>query len=214
MKPVRVQQAAQWSQAGYGRLGEPCQPVPPVLPAWQDLCARPFERFARLDPLSKLVNILAEWVLAPQTVSPDLGLILVSRFGCVEADLAYYRTAAQAPELASPQLFPYTLPSAGLAEVAIRHKLHGPSLVLLQAEGLGAALSQAQQWLTLGEAPQCLLLFADALLAEGALLMQVRPRTEGWAFLLGPGEGAGTLPATAVKANMRPGALYAELEKK
>jgi hypothetical protein len=213
MKPMTVLQAGQWSSAGCGRLGEQHQIAPAVLPGWHEVCARPFERFPRLDPLSKLVCILSEWALEAQPVSPDLGLILASRFGCVEADLAYYRTAAKTPELASPQLFPYTLPSAGLAEVAIRHQLHGPSLVLLQDNGLEAALCQAQRWLENDEAPQCLLLQADALLAEGAHLLQAKPGMEGWAFLLEPGAGPRTLPAWAGAGQVLPADLFAALEK-
>jgi hypothetical protein len=212
MTPVSIRQAARWCPEGCGRLGERGREYPEGLPAWNDVCARPYERFPRLDPLSKLVNILAEWVLETQPVSPDTGMLLATRFGCVEADLAYYRTAAAAPALASPQLFPYTLPSSGLAEAAIRHRLHGPAAVWLQDDTLGAALGQARRWLTAGEAPECLVVQADALLAGGGAFLQTRPRVEGWAFLLGT--GAGRWPVEkALPGAGQPAAWFAELEK-
>ena len=212
MSPVMIQQAAQWSADGCGLLGEPGPQVAAGLPVWNDVCTLPFERFPRLDPLSKLVNVLAEWLLVKQPVSADVGLVLATRYGCVEADLAYYRTAVNTPELASPQLFPYTLPSAGLAEAAIRHRLHGPAAVFLQEPGLNRAFLQARRWLETGGVPQGLVIYADALLTEGALFLQVRPRIDGWAWLLGP-EGKWALPEMAGKKNIRPAELFAELEK-
>ncbi|NTV53482.1 MAG: hypothetical protein HGA76_10790 [Candidatus Firestonebacteria bacterium] len=211
MSSVRILQAARWSPEGCGRLGEAGFSYPEALPDWGHVSARPFDRFPRLDPLSKVVNILIEWLLAPQPAVGEPGFILASRYGCVEADLAYYRTAVDNPALASPQLFPYTLPSAGLAEAAIRHGLRGPAAVLLQDESLDAGLSQAQRWLETGEARRCLVLHADAVLSAGANFLQVPPRVEGWAFLLGTDEGSWAWPKPAGPGRILPRDFYAAL---
>ena len=54
-------------------------------------------------------------------------------------DLDYLATLGEAPGLASPQLFAYTLPNVFLGEAAIRFGLTGPTVIVSDEEGTGAA---------------------------------------------------------------------------
>jgi hypothetical protein len=214
MSTLPIQNAAHWTAAGCGRLLEATPPVRSSagLPVWNEVCKRAYERYPRLDPLSKIVGVLAEWILENIEISPDLGMILSTHYGCVEADLAFYRSAAQTPELASPQLFPYTLPSTGLAEVAIRHKLIGPARVLLHEPDVAEALRQAADWLETKTVSQCLVMHADAWLEDGARFLQQPACVEGWAFLLGNNYWVSTLRIPASSKTVKPDKLFAQLQ--
>jgi hypothetical protein len=178
------------------------------LPVWSQVCVQPFDRYPRLDPLSKIISVVAEQVMASETLRPEMGLILSTAHGCVEPDLAFYRSAVSTPELASPQLFPYTLPSSGLAEVAIRHKVNGPNMVFLQEAGVGNAFRQAWAWLQSKRVPQCLIVQADAVLAEGARFLSMAPKVEGWAFLVSLDPGECTWDVQTLSGDLAPSAVY------
>jgi hypothetical protein len=180
MKTLFVQAAAACGPEGSGRIPgfKGHSPVGPALPKWDAHFAMSYERYPRLDPLSKMAALAAEKVLDPFAAKPPMGLIMTTQFGCQEADWDYYRTAGgNSPELASPKIFPYTLPSAGLAEISMRFKLTGPALVLWGQLDVSPALSQIYRWLAQGEIEAGLVVAADARLGEAAGL-------EAWAFLL------------------------------
>lgn len=65
-----------------------------------------------------------------------IGLVVGTRRGCLEADWAYYKTAAcHGGALASPNLFAYTLPGTMLGEASIQFGLTGPSFVIDDSDG-------------------------------------------------------------------------------
>jgi len=101
-------------------------------------------RFGRLDAFSRLA--LAGVALAlrdagiEQWTQPRTTAIAASTtYGCTGTDLDYLATLGDAPGLASPQLFAYTLPNVFLGEAAIRFGLTGPTVIVSDEEGTGAA---------------------------------------------------------------------------
>jgi 3-oxoacyl-[acyl-carrier-protein] synthase II len=60
-----------------------------------------------------------------------IGLVVSTSRGCLETDLAYFKTAAfHGGAMASPNLFAYTLPNCMLGEASIQFGLTGPSFVM------------------------------------------------------------------------------------
>ena len=114
----------------------------------------PFENFRLLDPLSRFVAIAVEALGGP--FDPDSAIVLATVHGCLWTDQRF--EASRHDEL-RPGLFPYTLPSAPLAAVAIRHRIGGPSLCL--AGGPDQAHEEAQALLTAGEAPAAIICTGD-----------------------------------------------------
>lgn len=192
MSAFWIQRAARFTPSAAGLWGR--EQAPQLdgqgLPVWEETGGRIFERYPRLDPLSKLICWLVERVPDAAPLAADAGMLLATQHGSVEADLAYYRTAAQTPDLASPQWFPYTLASAGLASAAIRHGLRGPAVVLRGDQGFTAALSQAWHWLQAEAMDQCLLISADAVLAAAAVFLSCAHKVEGHVFVLSRKAGA------------------------
>jgi 3-oxoacyl-[acyl-carrier-protein] synthase II len=116
--------------------------LPPI--SRQDVFPEPDSRFGRLDAFSRLA--LAGVALALRDAGietwtqPRAAAIAASTaYGCTGTDLDYLATLGQAPGLASPQLFAYTLPNVFLGEAAIRFGLTGPTLIVSDEEGTGAA---------------------------------------------------------------------------
>jgi len=130
---------------------------------WRMISTHPFERFGRLDLLSKYAMAAVEMLaLQPNAEKDsDTALLLTSARGCLGADLEFLATMQATP---SPALFTYTLPSIALGEIAIRYRISGPNLCLLdQCEPGPLAICEAFRLLTLGEAKRCLAITADAL---------------------------------------------------
>jgi 3-oxoacyl-[acyl-carrier-protein] synthase II len=134
-------------QWGLGRL--------PVLKSSQFLEA-PHPRFGRFDSYAKagfgaIALALRSARLDHWTHKRPIGLVVGTRFGCLEADRAYFQTAAfQGGTLASPNLFAYTLPSTVLGEASIQFGLTGASFVVDDADGHLAGIHTALDLLRWG----------------------------------------------------------------
>ncbi len=139
---------------GTGRGAAPFALPPGKLPliSRQEVFPDPYSRFGRLDAFSRLALAgvalalrdagLEKWT-EPRTVS----IAASTTYGCTCTDLDYLATLDEAPGLASPQLFAYTLPNTFLGEAAIRFGLTGPTLIVSDEEGAGeAALETARRW--------------------------------------------------------------------
>ena len=131
------------SGLGSGRPGEVFRLEPGQLPA---LKSRQFldalhPRFGRFDTYAKagfgaIALALRSASLDQWTQKRPVGLVVSTRHGCLEADLAYFATAAfQGGALASPNLFAYTLPGTMLGEASIQFGLTGPSFVVDNHDG-------------------------------------------------------------------------------
>jgi len=113
-----------------------------------------FENFRLLDPLSRVTAIAVEALGGG--IAPDAAIVLATMQGCLWADREFERS--RSGDL-RPGLFPYTLPSAAIAAVAIRHGIRGPTLCLCgPAE---QAIEEARRILETGEAPAALVCTGD-----------------------------------------------------
>ncbi|MCD4812925.1 hypothetical protein K8S19_04465 [bacterium] len=175
-----IYSAAYCTNNEIGRMGETGKKLsekPGTLPKWAQVFSSVYERYPRLDPFSQGVAILVEKMLGRPPVKENIGVVLATATGCLEADQEYYRSAVASPELASPKLFPYTLPSAGLAEVMIRYGMTGPALVMWQEKALAPMISQIKHWIENQEIDSGIIVSCDIGLLHGM---------EGFALHIGP----------------------------
>lgn len=116
--------------------------------------ARLGTRFGRMDLMSQLA-LLAVEPFAPQFESiarERIAICLAARTSSLATDVEYWkgRDNTGGP---SPTLFTYTLPSAALGEIAIRHRITGPPLCFVGSGDV--LLSEASELLRRGEADGC-----------------------------------------------------------
>jgi hypothetical protein len=128
--------------------------------------------FRRLDRLSRALVLATEAAGLGRWLDDggrrETALVLETGRGCLEADLEF----AAGLRAGAPQapVFPYTLPSTPLGELALRHGLRGPTLCLCTdasapQQGGRTALAEARALLEEGEARWALVACAEVLLA-------------------------------------------------
>lgn len=161
--------------------------------------------FRRLDRLSRALVIAAGAAGVGKRLSAeerrDTALVLETERGCLESDLEF-AAGLEAGVVRGP-LFPYTLPSTCLGELALRHSLRGPTYCLAPASGLAdphgvgrAALAEARAILAEHEARFALVACAEVLAAPRAgrpaallaVVALIGPRAAGAAADLGDEE--------------------------
>jgi len=118
---------------------------------------RPFPEYRRLEALGRFVCLAVE---ALDMEFPEgAALVFASSYGCLHADRLFEESRHG---VIRPALFPYTLPSTCLAELAIRHRIMGPTLCLSVAPGdRASALAEARRLLAAGEADAAIVLRGD-----------------------------------------------------
>jgi hypothetical protein len=169
---------------------------------FQPIFGTPFPEFRRLDILSRMFVIATEACGLPELLDEetrvDTAIILASSTGCLAADVRFEQSL-RTPKGIQPAVFPYTLPSTCLGEVAIRHRLRGPTLCLSVLPGQeNGAVTAAERLLADREAAAALVLLGDWVPADktrvAALLLTAGdPDTPGLAAL-------GALQAPTVEA--------------
>jgi len=88
----------------------------------------------------------------------------------------------------SPTLFAYTLPSAAIGEIAIRHHLTGPNLCFVSDEK--NILPEAADLLRCYEADSCVCVFCDVISPAAAKIIKTSPAARTCAlFLTRGGDG-------------------------
>ncbi|OGD12006.1 MAG: hypothetical protein A2Y86_01940 [Candidatus Aminicenantes bacterium RBG_13_62_12] len=114
-----------------------------------DSLLRLFSRFGRFDCYTRwgcaaVYLALREAGYDPGQRRRNPGFLLSGQYGSFITDLDYYATTENGGELASPQLFSYTLPNIIIGECSLPFGLTGPAYCL-DGEGSrgGAALRQA-----------------------------------------------------------------------
>ncbi len=192
---------------------------------WRLVSQVPHDRFGRLDLLSKYVTVAVEMlglpVLPPEDLRLHAAVVMGTVFGCHGADLDFYQ-GIERGEGASPTLFAYTLPSIAVGEIAIRHRLGGPSYCFLAGADSGLlALWEGLKLLQEEDLTSCICLVADvfppaaedlanqlgllpekikghayAFLVEDETYARTRGRQPLAGFDLGPAAGAGGKPAS------------------
>jgi hypothetical protein len=152
---------------GIGRAG--CRVAESTLAeglSWRSVSERPYDRFGRLDALSKYAMAAVEMLsIAPGEKGPERvrwGVVLGTEYGSTEVDEEFL-ASIEAVGGASPSLFSYTLPSALLGEAAIRHALKGANLtVSLNGGSAEAALWEAASLVDDGSLDVAVMISADA----------------------------------------------------
>lgn len=146
--------------------------------------ARLGTRFGRMDLASQLALLAVEKLGVDfGGFSPDrVGIYLAAHGGSLSTDVAYWNGRDAVGGL-SPTLFAYTLPSAAIGEIAIRHKLTGPNLCLVGDDG-ETTLLEAKDLLRRGEADAVVCVCCDVISPAAAKLIQVPPSATAKAWFL------------------------------
>ena len=123
--------------------------------------ARLGSRFGRMDLASQLALLAVERLGINFDALPRerIAICLGAKAGSLTTDMEYWkgRDGVGGP---SPTLFTYTLPSAAIGEIAIRHRLTGPNLCFV---GNGRdVLPEAADLLRRGEADGCVCVYVNA----------------------------------------------------
>lgn len=133
--------------------------------------ARLGSRFGRLDLMSQMALLAVEKLGLNFDSLPRerIAICLVAKAGSLATDVEFWkgRDALGGP---SPTLFAYTLPSAAIGEIAIRHRLTGPNLCFVGDSG--DVLPEAVDLLRRGEADACVCLYCQVVSAEAGQLIQ------------------------------------------
>ncbi|MBI1381980.1 MAG: hypothetical protein GC161_12945 [Planctomycetaceae bacterium] len=152
--------------------------------------------FRRLDRVSRALVIAAGAAGVGKRLSAeerrDTALVFETERGCLESDLEF--AAGLEAGIVRGPLFPYTLPSTCLGELALRHGLRGPTYCLAPTGGPAApqeigrtALAEARAILAEHEARFALVACAEVLAAPRAgrpaallaVVALIGPRAEG-----------------------------------
>lgn len=151
--------------------------------------ARLGTRFGRMDLLSQLALLAVEslgldWAALPRD---RIAICLAAGAGSLATDVEYWAGRAT-PGGLSPTLFTYTLPSAAIGEIAIRHRLTGPNLCFVGSSE--PVLPEALELLRRGEADGCVCVFANVVSpALAPLLATPVAASAGALFLRRDGDG-------------------------
>lgn len=122
--------------------------------------ARLGTRFGRMD-LSSQLSLLAVEPFAAHFDSfarDRIAIVLAARAGSLPTDVEYWKGRDAVGGL-SPTLFTYTLPSAAIGEIAIRHRLTGPNLCFVGDSQ--DVLPEAAELLNLREVDACVCVFTQ-----------------------------------------------------
>jgi 3-oxoacyl-(acyl-carrier-protein) synthase len=141
------------------------------------------KRFGRMDLASQLALLAVESL----GINFDLlqcervAICLAASAGSLSTDVEYWkgRDAVGGP---SPTLFAYTLPSAAIGEIAIRHRLTGPNLCFVG--GSKEVLPEAADLIQWGEADSCVCVCSDVISPAAAKMIRTLPAASACALFL------------------------------
>lgn len=127
------------------------------------------ETFRRLDVASRVLVLACAAAeldrLLPAALRDDTALVVATTLGCLDADRQFAQSLGS--EMLDAPIFPYTLPSTCLGEVALRHGLRGISICLsVPPDGGDAALAEATRLLATGEAATAVAAVVDVSRAD------------------------------------------------
>jgi 3-oxoacyl-(acyl-carrier-protein) synthase len=155
--------------------------------------ARLGSRFGRMDLTSQLALLAVEPLAVHFDAVPRqrIAIALTTSAGSLATDIEYWEGRNVAGGL-SPTVFTYTLPSAAIGEIAIRHRLTGPNLCLVGGDAILPA--EAGDLIRGGEADLCLCIFCHAVTQATAELLRTPAIAQAGALLLARGRDGGALP--------------------
>lgn len=145
--------------------------------------ARLGPRFGRMDLTSQLALLAVEpLAVGFDSIERDrIAICLAAQASSLVTDVEYWkgRNAAGGP---SPTLFTYTLPSAAIGEIAIRHRLTGPNLCLVGRSD--DVLPEAADLIRRGETDACVCVYVKAISTDLAGLIALPTASISCAALL------------------------------
>jgi len=154
---------------------------------WRSVSDVRFERYGRLDVMSKHALIAADMLglaASPPRSLNDWAICAATACGSVDVDTEFCRSIGQ-PGGASPALFTYTLPSCAMAEIAIRYRITGPNVCLLCGDDSAfAVLREGLGLIESGDAAACVCVVADGVTPAAAECTGCPAGKLGAAFLL------------------------------
>jgi 3-oxoacyl-(acyl-carrier-protein) synthase len=129
------------------------------------------ETYRRLDPASRMLVLACEAAGLDRVLGAEqrenTALVVATTIGCLDADRQFAQSLGS--EMLDAPIFPYTLPSTCLGEVALRHGLRGISICLSVAPGeTGTAVAEAVRLLAAGETATAVVAVVDVLRGEPA----------------------------------------------
>jgi 3-oxoacyl-(acyl-carrier-protein) synthase len=140
-------------------------------------------RFGRMDLACQLALLAVESLGINFDLLPceRVAICLAASAGSLSTDIEYWkgRDAVGGP---SPTLFAYTLPSAAIGEIAIRHRLTGPNLCFIG--GGDDVLPEAADLIQHGEADSCVCVYCDVISPAAAKMIQALPAASACALFL------------------------------
>lgn len=144
-------------------------PAPGDGRTFKAVTGRSDETFRRIDPVSKALVLAAEAAGLSSVLRGDeavaAGLVFETTVGCLESDLKFAHSMTAG--LCDGPVFPYTLPSTSLGELALRHGLRGPTIChAVTALQRGIALQEAELLLATGECEHVVIGCVDVLRRE------------------------------------------------
>jgi 3-oxoacyl-(acyl-carrier-protein) synthase len=149
--------------------------------------ARLGSRFGRMDLSSRLALMAVEQLQVDfdSMARERIAICLATGASSLATDWEYWkgRDGAGGP---SPTLFTYTLPSAAIGEIAIRHKLTGPSLCFV-GDG-SVVLQEAADLLRRGEADGCICVQVNVVSTDLSAMISAPPAARACAVFLHKGE--------------------------
>jgi hypothetical protein len=174
-------------------------------------------RWPRFDRYGRALATVVDRTLATRARQPadaTTGLYVASEYGCFETNAAFHRGLLdKGPRLASPLLFPYTVPGAAAAEAALHFRLTDEYLVFPGGPWAAlAAVLAATDALALRSDLSLVVASADVLgpetlaarVAAGAVTATL-PLAEAAAGIWLRGAGAGGLgPSCALEGALGP----------
>ena len=136
-----------------------------------------------MDLASQLALLAVESLNINFDILPGehVAICLAASAGSLSTDVEYWkgRDAVGGP---SPTLFAYTLPSAAIGEIAIRHRLTGPNLCFIG--GSDEVLPEAADLIQRGEADSCVCVYCNAVTVGAAKIIQTSPTANACALFL------------------------------
>ena len=145
--------------------------------------ARLGTRFGRMDLSSQLALLAVEMLGVNFTALPSdrIAICLAASAGSLSTDVDFWN-GRNSPGGPSPMLFAYTLPSAAIGEIAIRHKLTGPNLCFVGGDG--DVLTEAEDLIRRGEADAVVCICCEVVSTGIAEMIGSAPVSQACALFL------------------------------
>jgi 3-oxoacyl-(acyl-carrier-protein) synthase len=158
--------------------------------------ARLGTRFGRMDLMSQLALLAVESLKInfDDFSRERIAICLAAKTGSLSTDVDYWE-GRKTPGGFSPTLFTYTLPSAAVGELAIRHRLTGPQICFVG--GGKNVLPEALDLIERGEVDGCVCVVANVISLALAKIISGQKAAAARAVFLQKAKDGGTATVCA-----------------